>query len=150
MGRRKYIATPELLYHHFKDYEKWCKTNPRKENYWSNRQEKEITVSRERVMTWEGFEVYLNKNKIIVNIDDYKANKDNRYSDYANILRTIGGEIWEDKFSGAVSGIYKENIIARELGIKDRQDITTGDKPITKIELIRGHEQTKDEPQQGT
>jgi len=148
MPTEKNIKTPEILWEHFESYKTECKANPRKENYWSNRIEKEVSISRERVMTWEGFEIWLRKNKIIVNIDDYKANKEERYSEYANIIHTIGREIWEDKFTGAVSGIYKENIIARELGIKDRSDITSDNKPITTIKLIRGHERTKDESQQ--
>ena len=142
MPTEKNIKTPEILYKHFEGYKKHCKGNPKKENYWSNRAEKEVSISREIPFTWNGFEIWMRKQGIIANIDDYKANKDDRYSEYANILRTIGVEIHEDKFIGASVGIYQHNIIARDLGLVDKKDVTTkGDSinysDLTKEEIIQ-------------
>ena len=127
MPTKKNIETPEILYRHFKSYKKNCKKNPKKENFWSSKSDKEVSVSREIPYTWDGFEIWLKKKRILVRLDDYKTNKDNRYSKYADIIHAIDKEIYEDKFTGAAAGIYQTNIIARDLGLKDRRDLTTDD-----------------------
>jgi hypothetical protein len=38
--------------------------------------------------------------------------------------------IYNQKFEGAAAGLLKENIIARELGLKDQSDITSGGEKI--------------------
>ncbi len=131
MPTEKNINTPEALYEYFESYKEICKDNPKKENFWSSKSDKEVSVSREIPYTWDGFEVWLRKEKIIVRLDDYKSNKDNRYSEYANIIHAIGKEIYEDKFTGAVAGVYQHTIIARDLGLRDKQDLdvtTQGEK----------------------
>lgn len=136
MPTEKNIKTPRKLYEYFTRYKSNCKNNPKKENFWSSKSDKQVSVKREIPYTWNGFEIWLNKQKIIVNIDDYKANKDNRYSEYTNIIRAIGKEIYEDKFSGAVSGIFQHNIIARDLGLVDKKDLTTDGEKITGFNYI--------------
>lgn len=125
MPSKKNISTPEKLYEHFESYKEYCKKNPKKENYWSSRSDKEVSVSREIPYTWDGFEIWLRKNKILAKLDDYKEDKDGRYSDYADIIRVIGKEIYEDKYSGAVAGIFQHNIIARDLGLRDKTETET-------------------------
>ena len=122
MPTEKNIKTPELLYKHFESYKRYCKQNPKKENFWSSRSDKEVSVSREIPLTWNGFEIWLSKNKILVKLQDYKENKDNRYSEYACTIRTIIKEIYEDKYSGAASGIFQHNIIARDLGLTEKTE----------------------------
>lgn len=122
MPTDKNIESPEELYEHFEKYKGYCKNNPKKENFWSNKTDKEISVSREVPYTWNGFEVWLRKNKIISRLQDYKEDKDGRYTEYAYIIRAIDQEIYEDKFSGAVAGVYQHNIIARDLGLVDKQE----------------------------
>jgi hypothetical protein len=120
MPTEKNIKTPNELYKHFESYCKECKKEPRKENYWSNRAEKQITLDREKPLTWHGFEIWLRKKGILAKLQDYKENKDKRYTEYAYIIHAIGQEIYEDKFTGAAVGIYHNNIIARDLGLKDQ------------------------------
>lgn len=123
MPTKKNIETPERFYELFEGYKEECKKNPKKENFWNSRAEKQVSVDREIPYTWNGFEIYLRKNKIICYPDDYKSNRDGRYSEYVDIIRTIDNEIYEDKFSGAVSGIYQHNIIARDLGLSDKSEV---------------------------
>ena len=123
MSTKKNIESPEKLYEYFEKYKRRCKESPKMENFWSSKNEKQVSVTREIPLTWVGFEVWLNKNKILTKLDDYKSNKDNRYSDYAGIIRAIGNEIWEDQFSGATVGVYQHNIIARNLGLADKQEV---------------------------
>jgi hypothetical protein len=44
------------------------------------------------------------------------------FSDYAAIHK-IEDIIYDQKFTGAVIGIFKENIIARDLGLTDKKEI---------------------------
>lgn len=122
MGRRKYIETPKKLWEHFTKYSLECKKSPKQENFWSSKSDKQVSVDREIPLTWEGFEVWLRRNGIIAKLDDYKANKEERYSDYADILHAIEVEIWSDQYDGAAAGIFQHNIVARKLGLIDKQD----------------------------
>lgn len=49
---------------------------------------------------------------------DWKANR----PDLLNIMETAEEGIYNQKFEGASAGLLKENIIARELGLADKQD----------------------------
>lgn len=132
MPTDKNIKSPQILYSHFEKYRDVCKSSPKRENIWSVKSNKQVSLEREIPLTWEGFEVYLRRNKVVAKLDDYKANKDGRYSEYADIIHVIGLEIWEDQYSGASAGVFQHNIIARKLGLIDKQEITE-----TKIKVTR-------------
>ncbi len=70
MSTEKNIKTPEKFYEHFEAYRKHCKANPKKENYWSSKLDKEVSVSREVPLTWDGFDIFMRKNKILDCSDD--------------------------------------------------------------------------------
>lgn len=123
MPTKKNIETPEKLYEYFEQYAEECKSNPKKENFWSSREGKQKSVDREIPLTWDGFEIWLRKNKIIAKLDDYISNKDNRYDEYAAIIRAIDREIRHDKMNGAYAGIYQHNIVALDLGLRQKADI---------------------------
>ncbi len=143
MPTKKNIGSPEILYSLFESYKKECKENARKENFWSSRSDKQVTIDREKPLTWDGFDIWLRANKKLSRLDDYKANKEDRYTEYAYIIRAIGQEIYEDKFTGAVVGIYQNNIIARDLGLSDKRDIS-GDININELKLIKASESNSD------
>ena len=60
---------------------------------------------------------------------DYKAKEG-----FSEVIEEAEEIINEQKLAGAMSGFFKENIVARHLGIKDRTDVTTDDKAITNTE----------------
>lgn len=125
MPTNKNIQTPELLYDYFKQYCNFAKANFKKEYVYNHKHDKQVGIDREIPLTWDGFEIWLRTNKIIVRLDDYKSNKDNRYSEYADIIHAINQEIYEDKFTGSVAGVFNPNIIARDLGLKEQTEATT-------------------------
>jgi len=127
MPTNKNIESPDKLYEYFEQYKTFCKSNFKKENIYSHKADKQVSLDREIPLTWDGFEIWLRKNKIIARLDDYKADKDGRYTEYAYIIHAIGQEIYEDKFTGAVAGIFQNNIIARDLGLADKK-IVAGEK----------------------
>lgn len=140
MPTEKNIKTPDELYSHFEAYKDFCKSSPKKENFYSSKLDKEVSVSREVPLTWNGLEIYLRRKGIIAKLDDYQSNKDGRYSEYAAIIRTIGIEIYEDKFAGAAAGIFQHNIIARDLGLADQKTVELK-KSLSKEEIKEELEQ---------
>ncbi len=135
MGNTKNIETPGKLYEYFGKYRADAKKSPKRENFYSSKLDKQVSVDREIPLTWVGFDVWLRKNKIIAKIEDYKANTNDKYSEFSDIIRAINDEIYNDKFNGAVAGIYQHNIIARDLGLveKSETDITTKGESIKVI-----------------
>lgn len=123
MPTEKNIKTPELLYSHFEKYKKYAKDNPKYENVYNFKQDRIVAIPREIAYTWDGFEIWLRANKILAKLDDYKANLDNRYAAYTDIIHDINGEIRGDKMDGAIAGIFQHNIIARDLGLVETNEI---------------------------
>jgi len=50
--------------------------------------------------------------------------------DFMLIIRRIEKVIYSQKFEGAGADLLNANIIARDLGLKDKTDVTSDDKPI--------------------
>jgi hypothetical protein len=72
-------------------------------------------------ITWEGFNVWLYNNTNLASFNHYKKNIDGQYDEYLPICSRIADEIKGHNFIGAAVGRYKENIIARYLGMMDTQ-----------------------------
>ena len=53
-----------------------------------------------------------------------------RKPEFSSVIALVEGVIYENKYKGAASGFFNANIIARDLGLKDRTDVTTDDEPI--------------------
>ena len=128
MPTEKNIKSPEYLYELFQQYKDSVKENPFLKHVFVGKDGLSTSQKLEKPLTWYGFDIFLFKAKIINKLADYKANKGDRYSEYANIIRVIGWEIYDDKYSGAAVGVYSNNIIARDLGLKDSKDIEVTDK----------------------
>jgi len=50
--------------------------------------------------------------------------------EYSEVIGLVKEIIFKQKFNGAVVGLYNANIIARDLGLKDKVDVTTNDESI--------------------
>lgn len=122
VGRPKNIESPEQLWLLFRKYKDWAKDNPRTKQDFVGKDGDEIERKLERPLSWVGFEVYLLERMIISDLGDYERNKENRYQEFTTIIRAIKAYIEQDQFEGATVGIYKENIIARKLGLADKQE----------------------------
>ncbi|MBT4576235.1 MAG: hypothetical protein HOB92_07165, partial [Candidatus Cloacimonetes bacterium] len=68
MPTQKNVKTPELLYEYFEKYKKYCKKNPKQQNYWNSKAGKQVSVDREVPYTWSGFEIWLRKNGILAKL----------------------------------------------------------------------------------
>jgi hypothetical protein len=122
VGRPKNIESPEQLWKLFRSYRTWAKENPYEKQDFVGKDADEVTRKLERPLSWVGFEVYLFERMIISDLGDYERNKENRYAEFTTIIRAIKAYIEQDQFEGASVGVYKENIIARKLGLADKQE----------------------------
>lgn len=125
--RPKLIETPEKLYELFKQYRQWAKSNPYLFHDYVGKDAAEVWKKRERPLTWIGFEGYLAENGIVYHLGNYEHNDRGAYSDYLPIIRMIKKQCSNDTVSGALAGVYNQNIAARLEGLSDRSDVNLSD-----------------------
>lgn len=150
-GRDKLFTTPELLWEAACEYFQWCDDNPLQEEKLFHYQG---VISRDssdkmRAYTLVGLCLYLNCNqKYFCNFEDNNKNSD----DFSDIITRIRETIYKQKFEGAAADLLNANIIARDLGLSDKQEIdqNVSDKTQTKEErdkeiemLIKKHQSKK-------
>ena len=122
MGHRKNIETPDQLWILFLNFKKWLKKNPLFKNEYNAKVGMVVQVPLERPLTWSRFDCYVNDLGIITDLEDYRTNRDGRYTDYGGVITRINREMHADKFEGASVGIFNSNIIARDLGLVDKKE----------------------------
>lgn len=123
VGRKKKIESPEDLFRYFCDYEEKIDSAPHQREDFIRGGEMagvKVKLKNMRPKTWAGFEVHLFREGILVRLDDYKANKDNRYAEFADVIHAINKIIFDHNFDGAAVNALKENLIARSLGLHDK------------------------------
>ncbi len=118
----KNIETPQKLWELFLEFKTAKKSNPRYIYQLNQRTGDVIPIPHTPPLTWESFDCFLSDKEVITTLQDYKANRDDRYKAYVDIITRIKNEIYSDKFEGAAVRQYDSNIIARDLGLKDKQE----------------------------
>ncbi len=128
-GRDKLFATPELMKEAASEYFQWCEDNPFIEtkpmvvsngaNAGSSIEMVEIPIK--RPFTIQGLCRYLNCGTSYFR--EFKSNPPKDSLDFLTIIAEIEEMIYEQKFSGAASGFFNANIIARDLGLRDQSEV---------------------------
>jgi hypothetical protein len=140
-GGGKYIDTPERLKELFKEYVQHERDNPMYKVEYVGKDGRIEKTPLVTPITFEGFEDYLSERNIIQDLGDYSSNRDGRYSAYTTIITHIQRHCYVHNFKGAAVKLFDPNLIARKLGIKDGQDVTTGgdklNQPVT-VRIVNG------------
>ena len=118
----KYIETPEKMWELFLEYVKHEAANPMYKVEYVGREGSQVNTPLETPITFEGFECYLADKGVINDLGDYQSNKDGRYSDYSTIITRITKNCFVHNYKGAAVGLFNPNLIARKLGISDKQE----------------------------
>lgn len=124
--------SPDVLWLKALEYFSWIETTPlQEEKVFSNG--KRMKSAKMRAMTIRGFCIF-------AQISTVTFAKYETYQDYINITARIRDIIYTQKFEGAAAGLLETNIIARELGLIDKQqvDLTNRDiaeSPLNKISI---------------
>ena len=129
MGKRKYIATPKM-WEYFESYKAAVKAEPFIVKDWVGKDGFKVDREKEKPLTMEGFQNYLDDQDIITDVTDYFENKDNRYADYVRICSRIRRKIKQDQIEGGMAGIYNPSITQRLNGLTEKIQ-EDGNKEIT-------------------
>ena len=141
-GRKPKFASPEILHTACMEYFEWVEENPLYEAK-AFAYQGQVTVEylpKMRAMTIAGLCLFLD-------IDtqtwaNYKANPD-----FFGVCESVEKSIYQQKFTGASADLLNASIIARDLGLADKQDLTSSDgsmSPPKIITLCPPDERTKD------
>lgn len=125
-GRDKLFSTPDLLWDAACEYFEWCDANPIEAQ--ENKGTKNVnTVMFKRPYTLKGFCLYCDASEFWWK--QFKKGED--VKDFLPVIRKIEDIIYNQKFEGAAIGIFNANIIARDLGLADVQDLNHHGSMIT-------------------
>jgi len=112
-GRPKNIESPEILWQHFLKYKESVVRNPILVHDFVGKDAEEVRRERQRPLTMEGFENWLEDKEIINNLDNYLANSNNAYTEFSSICSRIRRNIRQDQIEGGMAGIYNPSITQR-------------------------------------
>jgi hypothetical protein len=136
-GRDKLFATPLLLWEAACEYFKWCEENPLLEEKVFHAQGlvTRANVNKMRAMTLSGLCFYLNCNEAYFRT--FKAQLPKGDVDFNTVIGEIESVIYNQKFQGAAADLLNAGIIARELGLVDKQEVATV-KKVYKVKITNG------------
>lgn len=128
LGRPPKFSTPEQLWESCQEYFKWVADHPFQEQN-AAAFKGDITkynLTKQRPMTIGCLCLFLDFD--YVTWLDYSKNKGEAFS---KVCQAAEQTIREQKFMGAASGFFNHAIIARDLGLVDKKDLTSSDGSMT-------------------
>lgn len=129
-GRPKVIATPEIMWQLFTEYEEWVRNNPIKVQDFVGKDGDEVFRQKNRPLTMEGFENYVFNKGIASDLDQYFSNFKQLYTNYLSVCSRIRKTIRQDQIEGGMAGIYNPSITQRLNGLTEKIQ-EDGNKEVT-------------------
>lgn len=117
-GRDKLFASPDLLWEAACEYFQWCDDNPLIEIDFKGKDAIRCELPKMRAYTLQGLCLYLG-----VNTRYFKDFKQADHEGFSPVLTRIEETIYNQKFTGSAAGFLNPSIIARDLGLMERQEI---------------------------
>ena len=118
-GQDKLFTSPDILWEEACKYFQWCDENPWKKKDWVGKDALEVERETPRPYTLSGLCLFLDIDE--QTLENY-GTKDS-YKEYFGVVTRIKRIVYTQKFEGAAVGFYNSNIIARDLGLRDKQEI---------------------------
>ena len=117
-GQPPKFDTPEQMAIRAREYFEWCSKNPLNEHKIFAQQGEIVDgeVKHKRPFTQAGLCIFLE-----ISEDTYRNYKKNPR--FFEVTSEIDKIMYEQKFAGASAGLFNANIIARDLGLKDKSEI---------------------------
>lgn len=140
LGRPKKIESPEQLWQYACEYFEEVDNNPHKHEDFIRAGDKagnKVHLKNIKPYTWAGLDGMLFRRGIIVKTEDYRLNRGGKYSDFSGVIAHIDSIMWNQKFTGASVGAFKENIIARDLKLKETNDVQVDSVKEVKVTISR-------------
>jgi DNA-packaging protein gp3 len=138
-GRDKLFATPDLLLEAAYEYFEYVTDNPEYESkpmVTSNGSNEGSSIEMAKIpvkqpFTLHGLCLFLDCSTSYFRA--FKSTIKPEDKDFLTVIEKIEEIIYNQKFSGAASGFFNANIIARDLGLKEQTDLTTGGEKISPV-----------------
>ena len=138
-GRKRKFDEPKQLWEEFIQYAEWVQSTP-----WMKSEVlkggdlagKIIEVPVSRPLTIEGLCLFLDID--FQTFENYGEKEG--YEDFFEVVTRIRKAIRDFKLEGAIVGAFNSNIISRDLGLMDKQDITSDGKVIKNVISFGGKE----------
>lgn len=124
VGQRRRFETPDDMLAACVEYFEWADANP----LWEYKAFANGTTAKlphARAMTIKGMCAYINLS--VRQWSEYR-----KLEDFAEVVEDVEAFIYDQKFAGAAAGLFSATIIARDLGLSDKQDI---DQTVT-VEVV--------------
>lgn len=133
---RGFKYTPEALWNEAVNYFDWMKNRS-----WNKKEPiksgdlagKTMDVPTPTPMSIESFCLFAD-----ITPDTFRnyISNDGPYKDFFEVTTIIRTVIEGQQFEGATVGMFSPNIIARKLGLIDRKDIKSDDKPLQESQIV--------------
>jgi hypothetical protein len=146
MAKTKYIETPERMRELWYLYKANVKSNPILVHDFVGKDGDAVYKEKERPLTMEGFEDYLDTEGVITDVSDYFENKEDRYKEYIPICRVIKRAIRRDHIEGGMAGIYNPSITQRLNNLKEQTENTNINKNINLLNIDPLNDSVNNEP----
>lgn len=118
----RYFTVPEQLLEAAANYFQYANDHPREQEVLIKTKEGAVyEIERKpRIFSWRGFAVYLGISQTTLN--NYRNNPD-----FEEAIERIRDIIDNEKYEGAAVGTYNATIIARDLGLAEKTELTGRD-----------------------
>lgn len=142
-GRSPIFESPGELWSGCQEYFQWVEENPLRKSEVISYQGAAtlVEVPLMRAMTVEGLCIFLDIGRSTW--DGYCKKED-----FSGVTTRVRDILREQKFTGAAAGLLNPSIIARDLGLKETQDLNHGGQkgnPVNVVQLVApGHDDSPD------
>mgnify|MGYP003661936888 CR=1 FL=1 len=134
-GRGRIFKTPNTMQNAAFEYFDWVHNNPLEKAIVYQGVISDDTEKLMRAMTIKGLCIYWGVNTFYLN--DFIGNLDldkKLDKDFSQVVNTIKEIIETQKFEGASAGLLNPNIIARDLGLTDKKELSGSvENPLTMV-----------------
>ena len=136
VGKPPKFTSPEEMWFRAVEYFEWCEKNNLEEAkvFCFQGQIVKDGASKMRAMTQAGLCAFLNIGTSTWH--DYC-----KKTEYSEVTKAITDIMYEQKFTGAAAGLLSSNIIARDLGLTDKQEVAFAGGDITPWSSIEGSDE---------
>jgi hypothetical protein len=121
-GKEANFTDSQKLYESACQYFQSCIDNPLYSTEFLGKDAEEKHIPKLVAFTWSGLCIFLHVNTKYFN--DFRESELGKSKDFSEVITCIGDIINTQKFTGAAAGLLNANIIARDLGLADKQDVT--------------------------
>jgi hypothetical protein len=134
-GRSKIFSSPKQLWDAACQYFQWVDDNPLGKAIVYQGVVAKESESLMRAMTMKGLCVFLGVNSVYFNHFEEALDLEKKQGkDFSKVIRDIKDIIEVQKFEGASAGLLNANIIARDLGLTDKKELSGNpENPLTMV-----------------